>query len=151
MKKAPTIIGTIAYFISPHGEIEEVPLSHIATVIKSPALFDLTPDKISATYLKHDEPVGLEGKAREELLNQVIQSGWIRLRRYPNRQWSITVNRLTQEKKLLLQVWAETLISGFWGIREADVYLPVVITQVRSEKKILTTMEGLLEKYHVGN
>lgn len=116
MKKVPAIIGTIAFFISPYGEIEEVPSSHIATVIKSPARSDLTDDKISATYLKHDEPVGLEGKAREELLNQIILSDWIHLRRYPNRQWSITVNRLTREKELFLQIWAEALIGVFLAL-----------------------------------
>jgi len=144
MMKVPIMSGTIAYFISPDGEIIDVPLCHIASVIKSPDLFGLSPEKIAATYLKHDEPIGLEGKARLELLRQVIMSDWIRLRRYPNRQWSITVNSLCSEKSDFLQNWAETIQSGSSGVKEADIHLPVVITQLKSQNKIMITVADLL-------
>jgi len=41
---------------------------------KESDLFGLSPEKIAATYLKYNETIGLEGKARHELLSQVIMS-----------------------------------------------------------------------------
>ena len=140
----PIMSGTIAYFISPSGEIKYVPRCHIASVIKNPDLFGLSLGKIAATYLKYNEPIGLEGKARHELLSQVIMSDWIRLRRYPNRQWSITVNSLCSEKSQFLRNWEEAIQSGSIGAKETDIYLPVVITQLKSQKIILTSVRDLL-------
>jgi hypothetical protein len=139
----PTINGTIAYFISPEGEIEYVPLCHIASVIKNPDLFKLSPGKITATYQKYKEPIGLEGKARHELLNEIIMSHWIRLRRYPNRQWSITLSDLCPIKSKFLQNWANAILNGGLGEKEGDIHLPVVISQLNSPRKVLMTVKDL--------
>ena len=53
-----------AFFISPGGEIVPVPINHISKVITSPELFNLTKEEIEAAYKKFNEPLGLEGKAR---------------------------------------------------------------------------------------
>ena len=66
-------------FISPAGEQIEVEINHIATVIKNPKLFGLTKSKIVKTYKKFKEPLGLEGKARAEILIELIQKKWCRV------------------------------------------------------------------------
>ncbi len=69
-----------AFFISPDGEIVPVPVNHIQRVITSPGLFNLTKEEIKAVYKKFNEPLGLEGKARKEILARLIEAGWIRIR-----------------------------------------------------------------------
>ena len=69
-----------AFFISPDGEIVPVPVNHISKVITSPELFNLTKEEIKATYIKSNEPIGLEGKARNEILAGLIEAEWIRIR-----------------------------------------------------------------------
>ena len=126
------IKGTIAYFISPTGEYVSVPRNHIATVIKDPEKFGLTSKKVEKAYAKYDEPMGLEGKARLELLTRIIRDGWIRIRRYPNRQWSITVNKIRPPTKSMLLKWDKDIRKGIDGFKEADIYLPVVVTELNN-------------------
>ncbi len=52
----------------------------------------------------------VEGSARERILTQLIEQGWIRLRRYPNRHWSVNT----------LADWASKFLVGFAGFREPD-------------------------------
>jgi hypothetical protein len=71
-----------AFWISPEGAILPVPLSHIASVIRAPEVFGLTREYLEDAYRKHKEPLGLEGKARGEIIAGLICKGWIRIREY---------------------------------------------------------------------
>jgi hypothetical protein len=73
-----------AWWISPAGTIYPVTRSHIAVVIADPGLFGLTRAYIETVYEKHKEPLGWEGKAREEILKGLITQGFIRIRDYKN-------------------------------------------------------------------
>lgn len=57
-----------------------VPALHILTVIEAPALFGLTTESIKEAYERHNEPIGHEGFAREEIMIGLINKGWIRAR-----------------------------------------------------------------------
>jgi hypothetical protein len=100
-----------AFFVSPGGEIIKVKQSHIAYVIEHPDLFGWTYREISSTYQKHREQVGFEGKARHEILIQIIKKGWIRIRQYKS-FWSITVNSLTEATRLQLKKWADFIADN---------------------------------------
>lgn len=78
------MMDTRAFWISPEGYVMPVELSHISMVIRDPEKFGLTTQDIKAAYRKHNEPVGLEGKAREELIVALLGRGWIRVREYRN-------------------------------------------------------------------
>jgi hypothetical protein len=41
-------------------------------LINHPTIFGLTPEEIAAAYARHDEPLGFEGKTREELLRDAL-------------------------------------------------------------------------------
>ena len=69
-----------AFWISPQGTIFPVTRSHINEVITNPERFGLTRGGIEAVYRKHKEPLGWEGKAREEIIKGLIVEGWIRIR-----------------------------------------------------------------------
>jgi len=115
-----------AFFISPSGNIVEIMRSHIAFVIENPELFGLTKDKIIVIYREYDEPVGLEGQAREEILIQIIQKGWIRIRRYKE-YWRVTLDSLTAEKEMYLKKWAKYITD--------NKYTPVKILDLSLNKE----------------
>jgi len=116
---------SIAFFLSDMGDLIYVLDNHIATVIRDPERFGVTPAEIQTVYGKYGERIGVEGEARRKLLIEVIRGGWIRLRRYPNQHWSVTARSLAPTVQALLRGWAEKMLSGTYGFREQDRYLPV--------------------------
>ena len=122
-----TVIRTLALFISPDGKVIEAGKNHINLVISHPNLFGMTKHEIEAVYQKHGERLYTEGQAREEILKDLVNRGWMRLRRYPNKFWSINVDRLTSRNKDFLYDWAKQMLTGEGGFKEADPYMPVKI------------------------
>ena len=57
-----------AFFISPSGEIIYVRTTHIAQVISNPEKFGMSFEAIEKTYQQYGERIGLEGKARTDIL-----------------------------------------------------------------------------------
>ena len=99
-------------WISPKGEIFEIPLTHIKYVIDEPARFDLNINKIKEIYHKHNEGIGSEGNARDEIVNLLISNGWIRIRYYPDELiFNAQLVSLTQENKNYLHKWATKIIK----------------------------------------
>jgi hypothetical protein len=84
-----------------NGNLLEVDENHIKEVIENPELFGITKEEIEEIYRKYNEPIGLEGKAREEIIRLTSKSGWIRIRHYrtPNDYWSIQFNTWIQARK----------------------------------------------------
>ena len=123
------ITKTVAYWISPRGEVVEVTTNHIDVVIKNPAKFGLKIDQIQAVYDKFDEPLGQEGKAREEIIVALVKKGYIRVRKYGNQGYSLNIGKMTKKVKDILFDWATKMINtGINGMKEKDVYSDVHIT-----------------------
>ena len=122
-----------AYWINPRGQIIEVELNHIDTVIKYPAKFGLTKKEIEKIHKKHKEKVGQEGNAREAIIVDLIKSGWIRIRKYKN-HWSITVFRLTS--RVIYSFANKILKKGLFGFKEKDKYASVKIVPVGGGKMV---------------
>jgi hypothetical protein len=143
--KGHVIKGTLGLFLSADGHCFPVEQSHIHTVILNPSRFGLTLRQIEAAYTQHNEPVGIEGAAREEILRGLVMKGWIRLRRYvrPIEQWSVTVNELDDRTRTLMQEWAKAILAGTLGYREDDPYKPLVITTLSSRDVQSHTVEAL--------
>jgi len=122
-----------AFFLSRRGDLIRVPQNHVSTVISDPERFGLTSEEVRAVYERHGEKVGAEGEARRAILLQIITDGWIRLRRYPNRHWSVTANNLTPAVQELLREWAIKMLCGTDGFKETDRYMPVRISTPEGE------------------
>jgi hypothetical protein len=123
------IKGTVAFFMSPEGVLFQVEGgNHISTVIRNPSKFGVTTEQVEQVYDFFGEKLGVEGVARKQILTQLIRRGWIRLRRYPNKYWSVNVPALTDAMVDLLQDWAAKFLSGFSCFQEPDPHMPVVIT-----------------------
>lgn len=117
-----------SYFINPQGKIISCGVSsHISMIISHPEKFGYNKEFIDKTYSKYNEPIGIEGKAREEILMDLFRKGWMRIRRYVNKFWSINVIKLSKKNKDYIQEWASKILSGFMGYVEKDRYMPVKI------------------------
>jgi len=128
---------TAAYFISPKGEIIYCGVKHITTIIQNPEKFGFDKFFIEYIYGFHNEKIGQEGKAREELILGLLGEGWIRIRKYGDRFWTVNVNKLTRVVKQYLQKWAKGVLKGKDGIKEYDKTIPVKIDQ--PNKKVVSS------------
>lgn len=99
-----------AYWIDPKGKIIDVPMLHIKAIHDNPSLFNLSIDKLKKVYIKHSEEFSpfTEGKSREEIMYDLIQKGFIRLRYMPRQDsWTVQLNNLNDTNKNYLKDWAE--------------------------------------------
>ncbi len=126
-------MSTPAFWIHPDGYIVPVNVNHINTVIRHPAKFGFSRGKIEAIYRKHNEPIGSEKQAREEIIIALVKKGWIRLRRYPNLYWSITLGELNDVTKTYLRHWARRISGkGLGPDKEDDMAMPLRIHSVNT-------------------
>ena len=96
-----------AYWISPIGEIIPNNVSHIDYIYNNPEKFGFTKDQLDEIHAKHGERRGQEGNARDEILIQVMQQGWIRLRKYTRPDvWSVqTINPKNLHRRISDWMW----------------------------------------------
>jgi len=133
-----------AYWIFPNGEIHKLGTeSHISMVTKHPENFGLNRKQIEACYKKHNEKLWTEKKAREEIIFQLLDNGFIRIRLYPSSHWSINAKDWSEDVKSRLAKWAEQAKE----IKAVGRYINVVIaTHQRSIRDY--TVEDLYLKKH---
>lgn len=118
-----------AYFIHPQeGEVIYVPHSHISLVIYKPEKFGLDFDSIKAIYNKYGEKIGVEGRARREIMLNLIDQGFIRIRKYRN-HWKVNVKNFFTDRV------AENLNKWATEVKRAtnEIYIEVIIEQINSE------------------
>lgn len=112
----------LAYWIDPRGRVIKVPITHIATVIKHPTKFGLTKAKIQKAYDKHNEKIGWEGKAREEIMIDLMKKGFIRIRER-SKGWSVQLWKLNKKMNDYLWMWAhEILPTAFDKFGEVEIW-----------------------------
>ncbi len=124
-------VSTVAFWISPQGEITSSQQSHISIIIKYPEKFGFTIDKIKEIYDRFNEPMGHEGKAREEIVKLALRRKFVRIRKYPNKFWSINIFHLSLLDRNYLVDWAKKMTTtGIDGYKENDLHFPVIITDL---------------------
>jgi hypothetical protein len=113
-----------AYWINQYGKILEIGGStHIDQVIANPKKFGLTKEYIKRVYDKHVEKLGREANAREEIIFKLVNSGFIRIRLYPNKFWGVNVNRMDSRTKKALSKWAEIARENKFAGKKMDVMI----------------------------
>ena len=100
-----------AYWISPSSDIIPVKTNHIGKVIETPEKFGLTIEEIMNFYKAANEPLGLEGVARKKIILSLIRKGWIRIRNYPRKGWTINLFQYSHMEKSILRSWALEMVS----------------------------------------
>jgi hypothetical protein len=122
-----------AFWISPKGEIVFSGTTHIGKILEKPAKFGLNRETIEFLYKKHDERIGQEGRAREEIMLNLFKEGWIRLRKYRagmRTWWSVNVRELSKRIRVYLQKWASKLLQGRLQVREEDPYVEIRVDRL---------------------
>lgn len=143
-------IGTIAFWISPKGQVYGGSTEkHINMIMQSPKKFGYSEEEIDRIYQKYDEPKGVEGKAREEIVRNVILKGFIRIRRYVNKFYSINAANWDSKTKDHLFGWALDMITGKNGVKETDKYMSVKITTDRGQPPRNITIGELASGDHM--
>ncbi len=104
----------------------------------NPGKFGVSFEAIEKLYQQYGEKIGLEGKARKEILISLINQGWIRLRRY-REYWKVNLNDLNTTNKQYLKKWAIMIMRGDHGFKESDKWIDIVIDQPDKETLILET------------
>lgn len=66
---------TFALWISPRGEVLGSTESHIQQLIMNADKFGLDLDKIRQRFKDYGEPVGFEGRAREDIIKRILWEG----------------------------------------------------------------------------
>jgi hypothetical protein len=78
---------------------------HIGAILRDPEIFGLSEDYIKEVYEKYGESISHEGKAREEIMINVIESGWVRIRYYHSKSyWTIQCGKFDKNTKE--NIWA---------------------------------------------
>ncbi len=122
-----------AYWITPDYKVIPVSTSHIEMIIDHPEIFHVPYEIISAVYARYGETVRTEGRAREEIIIDVVKKGFVRVRRYVRRQneyWSINVSHLNDAAMAMIQQFFGLICQGKLGYKEIDKEIQVVITSL---------------------
>lgn len=130
-----------AYWISPYGKIIGVDYKHIDYISRNPEIFKLSKISIEKAYEAEDEPLGLEGRAREKIMTHVLKGGWIRVRYTDKNGWVFQPYKLT--KKVKDNIWF--LIRNLLEKKETGRYASVYILSVSDQKQMNFTAGGILK------
>lgn len=141
-----------AYWISPSGNIIPVLENHMKYVSSHPEKFNLTTLKIKSLYRKYKEPLGLEGKAREQILINILQQGWIRVR-LVNRPEYWSIQTYTWNTKIKNNIWNwmidaidSDIISKYTdlkiGILKSQQLISVSVDDFLNDKDVLVEVNN---------
>lgn len=138
------MLNSKAYWITPDNEILDIGLgTHIDMVIKHPEFFGLTKEEITSIYHDYNELVGVEGKARYHIIMKLLASGFIRIRLYPNKYWSISAHNWDRRSQKVLSRWAEIAKE----IKNSGRYMDTVISTRDQVIKDYTVEELIMNKH----
>jgi len=119
-----------AYWIKPSGKMLPTRMTHIDMILRDPELFGFTFEYIKKIHDDFGERLGQEGKARAQLIRELISKGWMRIRHYPRQgRWTINLNKLTRKTKDFIQGFSELVIS-----HKGDKYDNVTVDTLKSSK-----------------
>ncbi|MFW6172638.1 MAG: hypothetical protein ACOC5T_02735 [Elusimicrobiota bacterium] len=139
----------LAFWVSPNGDVIDCGAKkHINFVIDHPEKFGMTRKEIEEIYDNYNEPVGHEGKAREDIIVKVLKNGFIRIRKYRN-YISVNIWNYNTKAKKHLKSFAKKLISGKLGVKERDIHISVTVTSEVGRGSSGLTLKDFSEGSHL--
>jgi hypothetical protein len=127
-----------------------VPTIHISTITENPEKFGLTTDYLKSKYEEHNEPYNHEGKARQEIIADLIKSGgWIRVRYTMKTDlWTLECGRLTNRVKDAILSFFMLLTGHDVGNQKAidkmNSYSSVRINELHNNSSNMTSVKDIL-------
>ena len=106
--------NTKAHWVNPSGKVYDVKDTHIIFVSEKPRLFKTSVDKMKKLYDKYDEKFpNQEGKARVEIMTDIVKRGWIRTRFRPREgAWVAETWKWGSREKKAVRKWAQYESGG---------------------------------------
>lgn len=137
-----------AYWISPSGKIvpvEDGAVAHINMVWRKPEFFGYTKAEIEKLHQRHGERIGQEGKAREEIMRDLLQKGWVRIRYVPKQmQFTLQTGTVKPRRvKDLIWDWADMVTKGELDKLDPKSYYVFISTTKPEETRTLSLKEIL--------
>jgi hypothetical protein len=131
---------TSAYWITPAGEILKPDSYHIGSVIKMPSKFGTTTEKLKKIFDKYGEKYSpfAEGKAREEIISDLLKKKFIRIRQNVSGSYTIQVNTLTPKMNDYIWEWANKESKDTF-----DKFADVNIHILKGNKIVRTSLDRL--------
>jgi hypothetical protein len=127
------IIMCDAYWVSPFGEMLSVKSTHIEVVIKNPEVFGIKHAYIKEVYKKYRETVGLEGKARDEIVEGLINKRWMRIRYIKSQDYYVVGFKYFDKKQIdYLRKWGLDILA-------LDERFATKIVYINDMKNVLET------------
>ncbi|MCL2179558.1 MAG: hypothetical protein FWB83_00375 [Treponema sp.] len=113
-----------AYWVSPNGEMLSVKSTHIDVIIKNPEVFGFNLNYIKEIYDKYRETFGLEGKARDEIVEGLINKRWMRIRYDRSQDYYIIGLKYFDERQIdFLREWGIGLLATDAAAAIKKVYI----------------------------
>jgi hypothetical protein len=133
-----------AYWILPDSEIIDIGIvhTHISYIIAHPARFNITKEKIIDRYNKYNEVIPVEGIARKQIIMDLLNQNYIRIRQYKN-HWAISLFVLDEITKKRLSKWADLTMT----IPNSDKYADVIIQTYGAKKHHYSVEDLFSESY----
>ncbi len=97
-----------------NGKIIQVQSLHITDVCKNYEIFGLSKEYIQSKYDLYGETWGSEGKAREEIMIELMKKGWIRIRESVGKEgskWTIQFDNYRKRKNDLQEIVSQLLLD----------------------------------------
>lgn len=103
--RLPTPSPTSGFWIRGDEVFDVTHDTHLQFIIQNAQRFDLTRADIDLLYDFHDEEVGTEQLAQEDLIRLAKSNGWIKVRRCasPQDRWSIQCNDSVRQKAAITE------------------------------------------------
>ncbi len=105
------------WFNTATGEVRDVTVSrHITELISTPEAFGLTIGIIKEAYERYGEIMGVEAKARVELIKWVVSTtDWVRIREYEEKSaYYVTANARSPEQRPIIEARFPQF-AGHWN------------------------------------
>lgn len=98
-----------AYWIDPYGDFHPVKGGkHIQSILQDPDQFGLKREYVVEKFKKYGEKLGQEGKAREELMVDLMMDGWIQVRKQKrNNAWTILTSKINNPRNRIWDFFAK--------------------------------------------
>lgn len=114
-----------AYWVSPEGELFGV-TRHIHFISSNLDKFGFTREHYVETFKKHNEKLGIEGKARAELIRDSLDKGWIRARDNGNEGWVIECCKELESCDENIKIWA----AEVWRHHQVNGRYPLINVKI---------------------
>lgn len=132
--------GYEAYWISPTGKSYGLNGRHINDIFSNPERYGLEKSYIQSAYKRHNEPFGVEGKAREELFVELMKKGWIRVRYDKKGKWMLQV--WDNRKSILDNIWNWS-VDVIGKYKNTHRYVDVIINFIKTKFMFKRSLEDI--------